>query len=200
LREPTRATSTSTKTTAPISGGPFLGPGTYWISVQSSGPYGWHWATTPAQPQIGAEAVWQNPGKAVSDACPTWHTLTECNMTEPAVGDDLSYTLFGTIADSRFSLGEFTTKGRKLFVNGSFLGAGTLDIRGDSLKHTSSDVASGQRTVRLKLNGKGRRTLGAGDKLRVAVTASLTAPGGVPYQQHAGTTVELKRGTLAVVR
>jgi hypothetical protein len=67
---------------APISGAPALGPGTYWVSVQTSGSTQWSWAST--QSAVGNQAVWRNPPNGYSKGCIVYTTLSGCTFAPAA--------------------------------------------------------------------------------------------------------------------
>jgi len=180
--------------TAPLTGGPTLGPGRYWISVQGSGQYPWQWATTPAGPVYGSPAMWQNPGNGFSEqGCPSWRTLTECDLTDPSVGTDLIYDLTGGIADSRFTIDDLSSRGRRVTLHASFPSAGSLALSGKGVKRDVVRVVAGHRNVRVGLDGSIDRALDRGDTARVRLTGKFVADGGVPYARHASVTLRPKR-------
>jgi len=178
--------------TAGVTGAPVLAPGTYWISVQSTGSVGWNWAVTPAGAPHGAAARWQNPANGSNRNCPTWRTLAECNWTTASDGTDLIYRLNGAVADSRFAFGDFSSKGKKLFLAATFPSAGALALKGKGLKPSTKSVPAGEQKVRLKLKKGVQRKLARGKKAKVRVDATFTATGGPPYTQTA--TVKLIPG------
>lgn len=74
-----------------------LTAGTYWVSVvanlnsESGGQ--WYWTNTNTQ--LGALAVWRNPGGAwvADEACKTWQVIEQCLGAGP--GPDLAFSLTG---------------------------------------------------------------------------------------------------------
>jgi hypothetical protein len=167
----------------PLTGAPVLGPGSYWISVQSTGPYQWAWYVTPPQAPLGASAHWQNPGNLSSRNCLTFQTLAACSWTTASEGTDLIYRLNGTAPDSRFTFGQFSSQGRKLFLEATFAGAGSLKLAGKGVKASTKDVKAGAAKLRIKLKPKVQRKLSRGKKVKVSVKGTFTASGGVPYAQ-----------------
>ena len=168
--------------TATLTGAPLLGPGTYWISVQSSGPFRWRWAATPPGAPLGAAALWQNPGDGLTTGCNTWRTLLQCTWTAATDGTDLIYRLDGDAFDSRFALGSFSAKGTKLFIAATFPGPGQVALGGKGLKPKTKTVATGERKLKLKLKPSVKHRLNRGRKANVRLDAAFTATGGVPYE------------------
>jgi hypothetical protein len=182
---------------APIAGAPALGPGSYWISVQSTGDYLWAWAVTPPQAPLGAPAHWQNPGNLSLRDCITWQTLATCEWTTPNDGTDLIYRLNGTAADSRFSFGQFSSQGRKLFLEGSFAAAGQLKLAGKGVKPSTKSMTAGTKDLRVKLKRSVQRKLNRGKKAKITVKGTFTATGGVPYVQSASVKLVPARAGVA---
>jgi hypothetical protein len=67
---------------APISGAPALGPGTYWVSVQTSGATQWSWSTS--QTTAGHTAVWGNPANGYGTGCTSFTPLPSCDSFSPS--------------------------------------------------------------------------------------------------------------------
>lgn len=74
-----------------------LGPGTYWLSVQSNTDFGvggqWGWTGRTVQSNSGA--VWQNPGDGFGSGCTTWTLRTTCIASSAGIPDSL-FRLNGT--------------------------------------------------------------------------------------------------------
>jgi hypothetical protein len=173
--------------TAPVANSPGLEPGTYWLSVQAAGPVAWRWAVTPPGTTYGAPAVWQNPGNAFGTGCTTYSPLLDCGALIAADdGRDLIYRLNGTLADSRFTLGSFSTEGRRVFLEASFPDSGSAKIKGKKVKQQTKGIsAAGQRSLKLKLTKGAKRKLGQGKNVKLNVKVTFTATGGVPFTQGA---------------
>jgi hypothetical protein len=181
----------------PVTGAPLLGPGSYWVSVQSTGPYQWAWFVTPPQAPLGAPAHWQNPGNLTGKNCLTFQPIATCGWTTASEGTDLIYRLNGTAADSRFSFGEFSSKGRKLFVAATFAAAGELKLTGKGFKKATKQVGAGAGKLRLKLKPGVLRKLERGRKAKVKVNGAFTATGGLPYAQSTSVTLVPARASVA---
>jgi hypothetical protein len=67
---------------APVSGAPALGPGTYWVSVQTSGTSQWSWSSS--QTTAGHTAVWGNPANGYSTGCTSYTPLPGCDSFSPS--------------------------------------------------------------------------------------------------------------------
>lgn len=172
--------------TVPTAGSPRLEPGTYWVSIQTAGPYRWHWAITPPGTPYGAPAVWENPGDGFGRGCPAFAALLDCGWVTADEGRDLIYRLEGALADSRFTLGAFRTEGRKVFLDATFPGQGKAKLKGKSLKKSSREVPrAGERSLKLKLRGGARRRLERGKNLKLKVEVTFTATDGAPFSQTA---------------
>lgn len=182
---------------APLSGAPSLGPGNYWISVQTSGPFTWWWAATPPQAPLGAAAVWQNPGNSSGRNCFSFQSVANCGWTTASDGTDLIYVLNGTVADSRFSFGEFSSKGLKLFIDANFPAAGSFALKGKGLKPSAKSVSAGNQKLRLKLKKGVERKLARGKKAKVRVDGTFTATGGGPPYTQTATVKLIPSRTLA---
>ena len=170
----------------PVANAPRLEPGTYWISIQTAGPYRWNWAVTPPGTTYGAPAVWENPGDGSGLGCPAFAALLDCGWVTADEGRDLIYSLEGALADSRFTLGAFRTEGRKVFLDVAFPGQGKAKLKGKGLKKSSREVPrAGERSLKLKLKGGARRRLERGKKVKLKVEVTFTATEGVPFSQTA---------------
>jgi len=171
--------------TAQLSNAPPLSPGGYWLSVQTAGDSPWWWQVHTPDATYGAPAVWQNPANGIPPGrnCLTWATLLDCQWTDATHGKDFIFALHGTLIDSRFSVGSFTTKRLKLFVNVNVPAAGRMAIGGKGVKKTSKQIGAGAQKIRVKLKKKVTKRLRRGKKAKLQVKLTFTATGGDAFTQ-----------------
>jgi hypothetical protein len=170
--------------TAGVGGAPALGPGTYWLTVQTAGQATWFWSMHPATQFFGSPAVWQNPGNGFSGhTCTTYKPLIDCGVGDAASGKDLVFALSGVLIDSRFSITQLSAKRLKLFASFTLPGAGTMKVGGKGVKKATKQLGAGSQRLRVKLKRSVIDRLRAGRKARVRVQLTFTANGGDAYTQ-----------------
>jgi hypothetical protein len=182
---PDCTTGQSCDFSAPVSGAPQLLPGTYWLSVQTAGQSPWYWAVHPPDAIFGNPAVWQNPGNGFGAGCTSFTALAGCGIATATDGKDLAFALNGTAVDSRFTLGDVQSRGRRLSLTATFPGPGLAVIGGKGLKRREVAVAAaGAKTLPMKLKAAVRQRLAEGRKAKLKVKVDFTATGGVVFTQR----------------
>jgi hypothetical protein len=183
---------------APVAGAPNLSPGTYWISLQTAGPYAWWWLVYPPTGTFGSPAVWQNPGNGSGRNCTTYAPLLQCGWTTASDGKDFSYRLEGNVIDSHFSLGQPKLKSRYVISQpGTFPGAGTAVVtdaaatgraarlttgaKKNVKKATVAVGAAGTVNLPIKLTHNAKKKLKKHKKVKLRAVITFTASGGVPF-------------------
>lgn len=179
-------------------GAPALAPGTYWISLQTSGAQEWFWSQYTADATFGHPAVWRNPGDAFGTSCTTYRILAECGGSA-SDGQDLVFTLSGSVIDSRFSVLEMVARRLKLFARVNVVGAGTMRIGGKGVKKSAKRLGVGEHRLRVRLKPAVVYHLRSGRKARVRVKLTYTAAGGDAYTERTkATLVPVGRGAYRV--
>lgn len=171
---------------APLSGGPSLKPGTYWVSIQAiqgTPGFGWRQAINPPDFTFGVSAVVRNPGGALYPMCPTYATVLDCGVTTPADGRDLYMRLHGAVIDSRFTLGQVAAAGKNLKLPATFQSAGKATIKGKGIKKSEKSVSGGSTSLKVKLKSGVQKKLARGKNAKVRIDVSFTATGGVATKQ-----------------
>jgi hypothetical protein len=169
--------------TAALSDAPPLGPGRYWVTVQTAGAATWFWSVHPPTQFFESPAVWQNPGGDIvpPHTCTTYKPLLECDIGDANAGKDLVFALNGDLIDSRFSITQLSAKRLRVFANVNVPTAGTMAISGKGVKKSTKDLAAGAQRVRVKLKRGVIDRLRSGRKARVRVGLTFTATGGDAY-------------------
>ena len=152
-------------------GAPALGPGTYWVSVQTAGAQEWFWAQYTADAAFGT-------------SCTTYRPLIECGGSA-SDGKDFVFALTGALIDSRFSISQLSARGLRLFATVNLPGTGTMRVGGKGVKRATKQLAAGEQRLRVKLKPGVLDRLRAGRKARVRVKLTFTATGGDAFTQTA---------------
>jgi hypothetical protein len=166
---------------APITGAPSLGPGTYWISMQEDGggfmipSWGWHGRNV----QDGNQAVFKG-NSAWGNGCHTFTPLQTCFPTSDGV--DMLWKISGSASSQPVTFGKLKRLAdgtARLEVN--LPGNGIVTLGGKGVRGVS-DLVGVPKTVRLRIKatGKARRSLNAHGRVTVKASFGFSAPGADP--------------------
>jgi len=168
---------------APITGGPGLAAGTYWIAVQEAGggftvP---SWAWKGRDVQDGNQAVFRG-NFGWGNGCTTFTPIQTCFAL---AGPDMSWKISGTASSLPVTFGKLRRVSNgtaKLQVK--VPGPGTISLGGKGVKGASAQVAARKSastvTLRIRAKGKANKTLNASGKVTLKATVTYTAPGAMP--------------------
>jgi hypothetical protein len=170
--------------TAYLAAPPSLRPGTYWLTVQTSGGSPWQWQVHTPDATYGAPALWQNPGNGSGRSCTTWTPFIDCNLVAAGDGKDLIFALAGTLTDSRFSVVRLAARGFRLFATVGVPATGTMRIGGRGVKKGTKQLATGEQRLRVRLKGGVLDRLRSGRNAKVRVKLTFTATGGDGFTQR----------------
>jgi hypothetical protein len=166
---------------APITGAPSLGPGTYWISMQEDGggfmipSWAWHGRLV----QDGNQAVFTG-NSAWANGCHTFTPLQTCFSSSDGV--DMSWKISGSAISQHVTFGKLTRLAdgtARLAVN--LPGPGIVTLGGKGVRGASDLVGAPKFvTLRIKATGRARRSLNAHGKVTVKPYFGYSAPGATP--------------------
>ena len=77
-----------------LSDGPVLGPGSYWVSLQTSDTTEWDWGYMSVQ--HGDPARWRNPGNGFATGCMAYQPLASCGIS----GTDFVFRVDGQLSQA----------------------------------------------------------------------------------------------------
>src|SRR5262249_32960884 len=168
---------------APITGGPGLAAGTYWIAVQEAGGGftvpSWAWKSRDVQD--GNQAVFRG-NFGWGNGCTTFTPIQTCFAL---AGPDMSWKISGTARSLPVPFGKLRRVSNgtaKLQVK--VPGPGTISLGGKGVKGASAQVAARKSastvTLRIRAKGKAKKTLNASGKVTLKATVTYTAPGAMP--------------------
>jgi hypothetical protein len=197
--QPNSPASNQPNYSIPVTGGPALSPGTYWLSVQQTSAQfqipSWYWRSRTAQ--SGNPAAFRNPGGALDSQCTAWISMTDC--FGPATDPDLLFKLSGTAASNPVTLGELkrNTKRGTAQLTVNVPGPGTLDVSGKGAGAqvaTSKSIAqAGDVKVSLRAKGKAKKKLQSKGTAKLKLAITYTATGATPNSIPAKVKLRKKR-------
>ena len=186
---------------SPLTGGPVLGPGTYWVAVMVHD----FWSWDNSNSLHGAPAAWRNPSgsefESTPPQCKDWQPRDVCfptTTTEP----DQAFRLLGPDPvlstppppSNAFTFGALKLNKKKGTASLAVTvpGAGTVSLSGKGLKAQQVQAkAAGAVSLTLKATGKSKKALKKKGKAKVKASVTFTPTGGSPATQSK--TVKLKK-------
>jgi hypothetical protein len=168
---------------APITGAPSIGSGTYWISIQEDGggfmvpSWGWRGRLV----QDGNQAVFKG-NSGWGNGCHTFTPLKTCFSSSDGV--DMSWKISGSANSQPVTFGKLKRLAdgtAKLTVN--LPGPGIVTLGGKGVRGASDlfgAPTSHSATLRIKATGRARRSLNANGKVTLKASFGYSAPGATP--------------------